>query len=63
MAFRVNRNSTLGALQLGGSVMVFLFGVETLQTYYYFKRYPNDRLWLKLLVSKPIDTIISLIHR
>ncbi|KAG2143825.1 uncharacterized protein EDB93DRAFT_1155059 [Suillus bovinus] len=46
----VNPNDTLGALQVGGAIMVFLFGIETLQTYYYFKRYPNDRLWLKLLV-------------
>ncbi|OJA15234.1 hypothetical protein AZE42_07980 [Rhizopogon vesiculosus] len=46
----VSRNDTLGALQVGSWVMVFLFGVETIQTYYYFKRYPNDRLWLKLLV-------------
>lgn len=46
----VNPNNTLGALQVGGSIMVFLFGIDTLQTYYYFKRYPNDRLWIKLLV-------------
>ncbi|KAG1735934.1 uncharacterized protein EDB91DRAFT_1250266 [Suillus paluster] len=50
MASTVNPNNTLGTLQVGGSIMVFLFGIETLQTYYYFKRYPNDRLWLKLLV-------------
>ncbi|KIK45535.1 hypothetical protein CY34DRAFT_105456 [Suillus luteus UH-Slu-Lm8-n1] len=36
----VNPNDTLGALQVGGAIM----------TYYYFKRYPNDRLWIKLLV-------------
>ena len=47
--------NTLGALQVGGSIAVFLFGVETLQSYYYFKRYPNDCLWLKLLVSDPIE--------
>ncbi|KAG2031670.1 hypothetical protein BDR03DRAFT_972082 [Suillus americanus] len=46
----VNPNNTLGALQVGGAIMVFLFGIDTLQTYYYFKRYPNDRLWIKLLV-------------
>lgn len=46
----VNPNDTLGALQVGGSIMVFLFGIYTLQTYYYFRRYPNDPLWLKLLV-------------
>lgn len=46
----VNPNDTLGALQVGGAIMVFLFGIDTLQTYYYFKRYPNDRLWIKLLV-------------
>lgn len=46
----VNPNDTLGALQVGGAIMVFLFGIYTLQTYYYFKRYPNDRLWIKLLV-------------
>jgi len=62
MVALVNRNNTLGALQVGGSVVVFLFGIVTLQTYYYFKRYPNDRFWLKLLVSKPMNTIINLIH-
>ncbi|KAG1874466.1 hypothetical protein F4604DRAFT_745646 [Suillus subluteus] len=46
----INPNDTLGALQVGGTIMVFLFGIDTLQTYYYFKRYPNDRLWIKLLV-------------
>ncbi|KAG0698171.1 hypothetical protein DFH29DRAFT_110490 [Suillus ampliporus] len=30
--------------------MVFLFGIVILQTYYCFKRYPNDRPWLKSLV-------------
>lgn len=59
MTSSVNRNDTLGALQVGGSIVTFLFGIETLQTYYYFKRYPNDRLWLKLLVSNPIHIIIS----
>jgi hypothetical protein len=51
----VNPNDTLGALQVGGAIMVFLFGIYTLQTYYYFKRYPNDRLWIKLLVSTSIS--------
>jgi hypothetical protein len=62
MTSSVNPNDTLGALQVGGTVMVFLFGIETLQTYYYFRRYPNDDLWLKLLVSNLIDTIISFIR-
>ncbi|KAG2144284.1 hypothetical protein DEU56DRAFT_910635 [Suillus clintonianus] len=50
MAATIDPNNTLGPLQVGGSIMIFLFGIYTLQTYYYFKRYPNDRLWIKLLV-------------
>jgi hypothetical protein len=52
----VDPDNTLGALQVGGAIMVFLFGIDTLQTYYYFRRYPNDRLWIKLLVSTSIFT-------
>ncbi len=43
--------NTFGALEIGGAVSVFLFGVVTLQTHIYFQRFPEDRLYFKVLVS------------
>ncbi|KAG2144285.1 hypothetical protein DEU56DRAFT_979226 [Suillus clintonianus] len=66
MASTIDPNNTLGPLHVGGSIMTFLFGIYTLQTYYYFKRYPNDRRWIKLLVIwiwlEEIGHTISVMH-
>ena len=43
--------NTFGALEIGGAVSVFLFGVVTLQTHIYFQRFPEDRRYFKALVS------------
>ncbi|KAJ7031226.1 hypothetical protein C8F04DRAFT_1263044 [Mycena alexandri] len=43
--------TTVGALELGVFLSVFLFGVLTVQTYIYFYRYPKDRGIFKLLVA------------
>ncbi|KAH7884187.1 hypothetical protein F5I97DRAFT_1666488 [Phlebopus sp. FC_14] len=43
-------NSSLGAIQIGSLVMMFLLGISTLQAFHYFQNYPRDALWIKLLV-------------
>ncbi|KJA14220.1 hypothetical protein HYPSUDRAFT_49351 [Hypholoma sublateritium FD-334 SS-4] len=43
--------NTFGALEIGVSVAIFLFGVVTVQTYTYFRRFPDDRLYFKALVG------------
>ncbi|KAJ7440957.1 hypothetical protein FB451DRAFT_1377401, partial [Mycena latifolia] len=44
-------DSTLGAIEIGGVLAVYLFGIETLQAFYYFRNYPKDSLWLKTAVA------------
>ncbi|KAJ7867793.1 hypothetical protein B0H13DRAFT_2559625 [Mycena leptocephala] len=44
-------DGTLGAIEVGGIVSTFLFGIETLQVYHYFRKYPGDALLLKLAVA------------
>ncbi|KAJ7892398.1 hypothetical protein B0H13DRAFT_2529218 [Mycena leptocephala] len=43
-------HDTIGAVQIGAVVGTYLFGIETLQAYYYFRHYPTDGKWLKLMV-------------
>lgn len=51
--------STSGALLCGGLVCFWLYGIQTLQAYIYFRKYPNDRPYLKWLVTwvMLVDTI------
>lgn len=42
--------NTFGALEIGVAVAIFLFGVVTVQTYTYFRRFQDDRLYFKALV-------------
>ncbi|KAJ7609192.1 hypothetical protein DFH06DRAFT_188914 [Mycena polygramma] len=44
-------DSTLGAIEVGGVVSTYLFGIETVQVYYYFRKYQDDSLWLKSMVA------------
>ncbi|KAF7349627.1 O-methylsterigmatocystin oxidoreductase [Mycena sanguinolenta] len=44
-------DDTLGAVEIGGIVTTFLFGIGTLQTHHYFKNYPNDSKYLKWVVA------------
>ncbi|KAF4575403.1 hypothetical protein EYR36_006762 [Pleurotus pulmonarius] len=41
---------TLGIIEVGVSVSVFLFGLSTIQVYSYHSRFPNDPVKLKLFV-------------
>ena len=42
--------NTFGALEIGVTASVFLFGFVTLQTHMYFQRFPEDRRVFKALV-------------
>ncbi|KAF7358642.1 Saposin B-type domain-containing protein [Mycena sanguinolenta] len=44
-------DSTLGAVEIGAVVSTFLFGIETVQAYLYFDKYPEDTAFLKSLVA------------
>ncbi|KAJ7800094.1 hypothetical protein B0H13DRAFT_2390608 [Mycena leptocephala] len=44
-------NGNLGALEIGTVLGVFLFGIETLQTFNYYKRFPKDSNLLKATVG------------
>lgn len=44
-------NSTLGALFIGTVVVAILFGVTSVQIYYYFSHYSNDKRILRLAVA------------
>ncbi|KAF9036370.1 hypothetical protein BJ165DRAFT_1508163 [Panaeolus papilionaceus] len=46
-----NPNNTLGALSIGVTISVFLYGVLFMQTYVYHKTFPNDSPRLKALVA------------
>ncbi|KAF7368340.1 Saposin B-type domain-containing protein [Mycena venus] len=45
--FSFDLNVSLGALEIGIVLGVFLFGIETLQTFNYYKRFPKDSNLLK----------------
>lgn len=43
--------TTLGAVEVGLVISTFLSGIETLQTFNYYRKYPKDSMALKILVS------------
>jgi hypothetical protein len=47
----VDLHPTIGTLEIGSFISVFLFGVVTVQTHMYYRRFPEDRRILKALVS------------
>ncbi|KAI5116278.1 hypothetical protein M0805_009235 [Coniferiporia weirii] len=47
----VDLSQTLGALQIGTYISTTLFGVMSMQTYYFYVNYPNERRLLKGLVA------------
>ncbi|KAJ6542952.1 hypothetical protein B0H19DRAFT_1380987 [Mycena capillaripes] len=44
-------HTTLGAVEIGLVFSTFFFGLETLQVFNYYQRFPKDSLSLKLLVA------------
>ncbi|KAJ7445201.1 hypothetical protein B0H11DRAFT_2249623 [Mycena galericulata] len=49
--FMSDLNGNLGALEIGSVLGASLFGVETLQTFNYYKNFPQDSNLLKSTVS------------
>ncbi|KAH7907141.1 hypothetical protein BJ138DRAFT_1116941 [Hygrophoropsis aurantiaca] len=47
----LNLNNSIGAILTGAFVMAYLFGIVTVQTYQYYRKYPGDSLGLKILVA------------
>ena len=43
--------ATLGALEIGVFIALFLFGIATAQSFVYFQRFPKDPLFMKSLVK------------
>ncbi|KAJ7206276.1 hypothetical protein GGX14DRAFT_457512 [Mycena pura] len=50
-------DSTLGAIEMGGVLSVLFFGINTAQTYHYYRDYPKDRPLVKAAVW-----IFQLVH-
>jgi len=48
----ITLTNTLGALEIGAFLGVFLFGVVSLQTFYYYTLYPDDSWVKKTLVRR-----------
>ncbi|KAJ7440203.1 hypothetical protein B0H11DRAFT_2099985 [Mycena galericulata] len=44
-------DGTLGAMEIGAVLGTFLFGIETLQTFNYYRRFPEDSKLLKATVA------------
>lgn len=44
-------DATLGAIELGGLLSIFMFGLFNLQGFRYYRNYPNDSWVLKSMVS------------
>ncbi|KAH7922195.1 hypothetical protein BV22DRAFT_1131639 [Leucogyrophana mollusca] len=44
-------DASVGALEVGGFVMIYFFGFVTVQTYHYYRKYPGDLTWLRLMVA------------
>lgn len=47
----LNLNVSLGAIELGVLISAFMFGLFNLQVFVYYRRYPNDFWFIRILVS------------
>ncbi|TFK28092.1 hypothetical protein FA15DRAFT_678524 [Coprinopsis marcescibilis] len=45
-------NDTFGAMMVGAWISMIMFGITTLQTYYYYYHYPKDRKAIKIIASR-----------
>lgn len=48
----ITLDNTIGSLQLGASIGTGLFGVASIQVYYYYQHHLGDGVFVKLGVSK-----------
>ena len=55
MAVDASTYSTIGALEIGVMIGLFLFGISTAQASIYYQRFPQDPLQIKSLVRSPLD--------
>ncbi|KAH0582343.1 hypothetical protein H2248_010291 [Termitomyces sp. 'cryptogamus'] len=60
MVDQPNLSATLGALEIGVLVSIFLFGVVTVQTFTYYKKFPDDRWSLRAFVG--FIWVLELLH-
>ncbi|KAJ7123145.1 hypothetical protein C8R44DRAFT_785410 [Mycena epipterygia] len=60
MAPAVSLDSTLGAIEIGTMISIFLFGIVTVQVFSYFRNFHKDPWQLKLLVG--VIWAVELIH-
>lgn len=51
---------TLGALEIGAFISIFLFGIVTVQVYLYFRHFPKDNNVLKAVASVFSDLMVKL---
>jgi len=52
--------STIGALQIGLALCLFLLGASTLQIFYYFEHYRKDKRFFKIFVS--VVWLLEILH-
>jgi hypothetical protein len=52
-------DDTLGAIEIGGVVCTFLFGIGTLQTFYYYGHFSTDSKLLKSAVCCSIAVAVK----
>jgi hypothetical protein len=50
-----------GALLIGVALSIFLFGVLTVQIYYYFEHYESDARWIKSMASRSIQFSVNFV--
>lgn len=50
---------TVGALEIGVIISTFLFGISTVQTHTYFRRFPRDGWIIKCLVCCGISGLVE----
>lgn len=57
--FSDDLDGSIGAIEIGAALGAFLFGIETLQTFNYYRNFPKDSNLLKgtvsLLVEGPLQ--------
>ncbi|KAG6911428.1 hypothetical protein DXG01_016525 [Tephrocybe rancida] len=53
-------DSTLGAYEIGVMISIFLFGLLTVQTFTYYKKFPNDAWYLRTFVG--VIWVLELAH-
>ena len=55
----ISIDATLGSLQIGTSLAVLLFGILSLQCYYYLEHHEGDGSYMKGFVSHPCFSFID----